>query len=187
MIEKMTLTTVSRIDVSIQGSWTGREHRDWRGTAASSEPCVAVSFLRSEGHVEWCQSQRAIENTICLRLALFPYDASNLDVQVNFSIGGGGRRWRSLLPDCKYRPAIPQSFTVRTGDVFVFATIEGKPRMDLLGLFLVRRDVKSARNGVWHIRPDLIEGAGQPMRQILLHGRAGEFDEQGSPSANHRL
>jgi hypothetical protein len=179
MIDAVKLTSVTQIDILIRGAWDPQEIRYWRGTATASEPCVAVAFLRDGYHVEWCQSERTNESNLDLDLALFPYHKSeDLDIQVNFSIGQGRRRWRSILPSPVYRPTIRDSFKVLAGEVFQFTTVEGNPRVELFGLFIVQRDVEWVRRKIWHLQPRLRDAIQEPLKQVLTYGRAGTFEEK---------
>ncbi len=178
MIGNTKLASLTQVDIVIRGAWHPQGDRYWRGTATASEPCVAVPFLRVGYHVEWCQPERTNESSLDLHLALFPYNESDLDIQVNFSIGQGGRRWTTILPSSIYRPAIPDSFKVLAGEVFHFTTVEGNPHVELFGLFIAHRDVEWVRKKIWHLRPQFRDALKEPLKQVLTYGRTGTFDEK---------
>ncbi|MEE9365731.1 MAG: hypothetical protein V3W44_03495 [Dehalococcoidales bacterium] len=179
MIAGMTVPGVSRIPVTISGEWPAPPKRDWRGVASSEEPIVAIAFLRWQHHVEWCLSSCTEDGAIDIetRLALFPYDKAGLDVQVNVSIGRGGRRWRSLVASPTYQPTIPAVSPVETGTVALLSRIEGNPTIDFLGLFITKRDTKCRRNRIWHLRPCFHESLPVQLRAPLTYGRTGDFED----------
>jgi hypothetical protein len=50
--------------------------------------------------------------------------------------------------------------------------------VELSLLFIARQDVKSARNRLWHLRPELAALVGDPaLRRVLTNGRAGVMRE----------
>ncbi len=179
MIENISISGVARLPVTISGKWSTPPKRDWQGLASSVEPIVAVSFLRCNGRVEWCLSERPTGNAIEVRLALLPFDERAVDTQVNTSIGGGGsRRYRSILPSPGYHPTIPIIGSFETGRIMLISRIEGDPCIDFLGLFLARWDTKTGRDGIWHIRPHFREILPKLMLVPLTYGRTGEFQER---------
>ncbi len=178
MIEDITIPRVAKLPVQISGNWAPPPKRDWRGFAIADEPIVAVTFLRCEGHIEWCLSERQNVNMIEVRLALFPYDKNGVDVSVNVCIGGGGRRYRSLLQSFEYRPEIPLTDSFETGHIVCISRIQSEPSIDFLGLFLARRDVKIARCGIWHLRPRLRAGVPNQLSMVLSYGRTGRLEEE---------
>jgi len=161
MIPEAVLPGLSRIQVSISGAWLPLPKRDWKGHAACSEPFVGVAILESPASAEWCISVRDDSE---VRLAIFPYDQDGLDVEVTFSLGQGGRRWRTWVCSPTYFPVIRSSLVIETGRVVTFCTVEGEPQIELKALFVARRDVKSRRNGVWHIRPELADSLPLPFQ-----------------------
>ncbi len=174
MIDGLSVPDALRIPVVIQGTWLPGPARRWEGSACSHLPIVALTFLRSEGAVQWCRnSQRS--NTIEVSLALFAYDESGTDVQVNAGIGGGYRIWRSVLPSTSYRPMLKDNWPTETGHVTVLSTVAGNPRVDFLGLFLAASDVRFERNRIWHAKESLRTGAPELLQNCLSHGRTGVF------------
>src|SRR4051812_27242403 len=90
-------SSLTKLPVRIVGEWGNPLKRDWRGIATAAEPVVAVVFLKHGDTVEWCKSGRASGEGLEVRLALFPYDKSGSEVQVNFSVGGGTQLFASLV------------------------------------------------------------------------------------------
>jgi hypothetical protein len=97
-------------------------------------------------------------------------------VQVNYWVGGGYALGRSALSSADYRPAISEQQTFQCGVIQKFTQVLGEPYLDLLILFLARRDVQSARNGLWHLRPDLAQSiSNDSIRQMMTNGRTGHL------------
>jgi hypothetical protein len=171
-VEGTVFKGLQTLPVQLNGSWSDHVHCDWKGAAMSTAPLVGMSFLQSPQHCEWCKSERG-EASPEVRLALFPYDDAGLDVQVNFSVGHGGRRWRTLVPSRLYRPELPASRELQTARIFRFATVEGDPPISLFVVFLARDDVESSRSALWRVRERPESGLNEPFRHWLTHGRTG--------------
>jgi hypothetical protein len=169
-LEAVRLEALQSVPVTVNGSWSA--DRDWRGSARSPVPLVGMSFLQSGNHCEWCKSERD-EPSPEVRLALFPYDEAALDVQVNFSVGHGGRRWRTLMPSPSCRPVLPDTLSLETGTIHRFADLDTDPAVALYYLFVARDDVESSRGTLWRVRHRLEPDLAQPFRQWLTHGRTG--------------
>ena len=166
---------LARIPVSIEGEWVGhptRGYRDWQGCARAAVPIVGVSLLVDPHGVQWHLSGRPEADGLEVRFLLSPYDRGYRDLQVYFDLGGVGARTRTTVPTSGYRPDIVTGeFT--TGRIHPLARIEGEPEVRMLALFLVRSQTRTKRCGLWHIKPALVEGMGEPWRSILTHRRAG--------------
>jgi hypothetical protein len=164
---------MTSLAATCHGGWSLVRPRDWCGIATCAEPLVGIAFLHAGGITEWCKSERGNEHELELRLALFPYDAGMEDVQVNFSVGRGGCRGRATVASSQYVPAIPDGRELRTGVIEEFATIEGEPVIAVSVLLIARCDVKSARNGLWRLRENLVGSVPGPYARILTYGRTG--------------
>src|ERR1700690_228396 len=95
-LEGLIFPGLECITVHLTGAWDAGS-RKWYGAVTAAVPLVGMAFIHSSGYCEWCKSERN-ESSPEVRLALFPFDDVGLDVQVNFSVGHGGRRWSSVLP-----------------------------------------------------------------------------------------
>jgi hypothetical protein len=166
---------LTSIDVVVKGKWSSSSSRDWRGTIFASEPIVAISFLVSSGICQWVKSERD-QQPPDIRCAIFPYDNSGLDVQVNFGVGNSNRIWRTLISSASYRPTIPEHIVLRTARIHHFTTITGNPLIELYVLLIAKTDVASSRNTLWRLREQLAKNIHQPWRQRLTHSRRGQFD-----------
>ena len=164
------------VEMTVKGEWLPAPRRDWQGVIQASETLVGVSFVCIGSHTEWSKSDRGSAEGLEARVMLGNYDSLGLDVQVNFSIGNNGPRWRTLVESANYFPQIlvPKRFPTR--HLISFARVEGKPDVELKALFLARRNVRVGRNGLWHLRKELVEFFPESLRKILTYGRAGAFD-----------
>jgi hypothetical protein len=165
--------------VTLEGGWSAPPGRDWCGVATASEPLVAVAFLDCGAVVEWCKSERGSAESLEVRFALLPYDAQGLDVQVNYAVGRGGRRRRSVLESFDGVSVVRDRRELRTGVIERFAEVTGEPRVELSMLFIARRDVRSARNGLWCLRNERADVTPEPFRRILTYGRTGRVAKAG--------
>src|SRR5262245_1522127 len=145
------------VEVSISGAWREGRHRDWQGEARASEPLVAVTFAETAGVVSWCKSQRPRPDAQSVELRLGNYDSSHRDVQVSFSIGEGQVVSRTKVDSPSYLPPIPAALTARTAELVHIVSVEGSRRVDLYALFLAGSDIKMGRNGLWHLRRNLVD------------------------------
>jgi hypothetical protein len=162
-------------EVALEGCSSPFTSREWRGVALAREPLVAIAFLACGNMVEWYKSERGSAEKLEVRLALFPYGSDGLDVQVNFSVGHGGGRWRSIVASRECLPVIPDRREMRTGIIERFAEVAGTPRMNLAILFIARRDVRSARNGLWRVGKELAHSIPEPFQRVLTYGRSGRI------------
>lgn len=166
------LITTADLPVTISGEWLDPPKRDWRGIASASEPLVAVVFLKQRNRLEWCKSDRGSVEGLPIRLALFPYDKLASEVQVNFSVGGGGRCLASNVPSRNYRPDIHSHNVVRTGELVTFARVDGSPAVDAEMLFIPQRSVQFGRNALWRLRSGLELSLPDELNQILIGKRS---------------
>jgi hypothetical protein len=174
-LERMTLQKITPFLISVKGQWSPGLARDWCGWASASEPLVALVFVCSSGGCGWIKSERG-DATIQVRLALFPDVGPGRDVSASFSVGRGNAIGRSTVPSAVYRPVVPEQQTFQSGVIQKFTQVIGDPSLDLLILFLARRDVRSARNGLWHLRPELAESiSSEPIRRMMTYGRTGHL------------
>lgn len=164
------------VEVTAAGEWMPAPKRDWRGLIQSTESVVAVSFLKAGSHVEWCKSDRGSLAGLEVTVMLGNYDNLGLDVQVNFSIGNKGPRWRTLVESASYLPKLLVTRGFLTGRLVDFATVAGRPTIELSALFIARKDVKVGRNGLWHLRKELVNFSPESLRNVLTYGRSGGFE-----------
>jgi hypothetical protein len=174
-LEGTKLGKLTPLLVSVQGQWSPGPNREWRGLANAAEPFVAIVFLSSPSGCIWGKSERG-ETPREIRLSLFRYDRQGTDVQVNFSVGGGGRLCRTRVPSPSYRPDIFPEREFPCGVIHTFTQVEGEPGIKLLVLFIARRDVRSARCGLWRVRRHLAESiTNDSLLRMMTYGRTGRF------------
>jgi hypothetical protein len=174
-LDGMTLDKITPLLITVEGQWSPGPTRDWHGLASAPEPFVALIFLCAPSGCKWAKSQRG-EATREVRLALFPYDELGKDVQVDLSVGRGYLLARSELPSPAYRPVISGQKTFQCGVINRFMQAVGDPYLDLLILFLAKRDVHSARTGLWHLRPAIADSiSSDSIRHMMTYGRTGHL------------
>ncbi len=122
---------------------------------------------------EWCKAERQSSNAMQLRLALFPFEKSGCEIQVNFSAGDAGRRYASVVESASYKPRIKANQMVSTGQLVRFAIVEGVPRVDLKILLLPQRAVKFGRKTLWHPRESIMPALPEHVGRMLESGRSG--------------
>jgi hypothetical protein len=168
----MEIDKATPVPVAVAGQWSALPKRSWQGLITAAEPVVAVVFLATGGAWGWSKSAR--QNVTEAQLSLLPYDDMGTDVQVTFAVGQGYQRGRCTVASATYRPSVPSRREFGCGVVERFACLDGDPPVALLVLFLARRDVRSARNGLWHLRGDLADGiTDERLRRMLTYGRTG--------------
>ena len=167
---------VTELEVTVTGAWLPSPKRDWQGLIQSSEAVVGISFISVGSHTEWSKSDRGSTEGLETSVMLGNYDSFGLDVQVNFSIGNNGRRWRTVVGSETYLPKIIAPNTFLTGSLIEFARVEAKPSIELKALVLARCDVKVGRNGIWHLRNEFLGFLPEMLQKILTRGRSGRFD-----------
>ncbi len=163
------------LKIKITGSWEKGLRRDWKGCAISSEPIVAVVMIKVGDVIEWCKSERGNANGQPIRLLLSPYDNDNLDVQVNYSVGGGHAISRCQTPTNAYLPENTNKLEISTGIIEKIFTVEGSKTIELYTLFISALDVKVGRNGLWSVRKEYQDKLPEPFNKILTHGRNGKI------------
>jgi hypothetical protein len=109
------------------------------------------------------------------RLLLGWYDADGHDVQISFSIGENGPRWRTRLANADAPPKTLDAGSVPLGRLFSFSEPFGTPQIQLFGLVILREQVTGARNGLWHLKESFRDGLPEVWRAMLCYGRAGSL------------
>ena len=175
VFEKFHFDALRQIDVSVAGDWQADTRRDWRGKALAPEPVVAISFVVKGAQVSWCKSERPNLVGQPVRLLLGHYDSAMRDVQVSFSVGKGQVVSRTVVDSPTYRPNIQATMSVATARFLPFTTVEGSHPVELFALFLAGADVKVGRNGLWHLRRELVVSVPPDFRKLLTYGRTGEW------------
>lgn len=170
MIPELTIPSLKCLSVTITGDWLSLPKRDWRGCVVCEEPIVGIAILETPTNTTWAISGRHSSE---VGLLIGRYDKIGCDVQVSFSVGRGISYWRTLVASSNYIPDIPSKMTLLTGSVSKFCVVDGQPNVTLKVLFIAKSDVKSGRNGIWHVRTKLQDDLPLPMHQMLTYGRTG--------------
>jgi hypothetical protein len=141
---------------------------------SADEPIVTLAIQESYGRWSWCKSSARKGSTQAVSLLLGEYDRAGTDVQVSFECGGGQVVSRSGVESKAYRPGMPDTLELKTGELATIAMIAGAPVVALMLLVIAGRDVKVGRNHLWHLRRELADDVDEPFRKVLSYGRAGE-------------
>jgi hypothetical protein len=171
----ITFPCLMSVAVTLKGGSSSLPYYVWRGVMSAKEPLVAVAIMECGTTVEWCKSERGSAENLEVRLALLPFCSEGPDVQINFSVGRGGGRWRSVLSSPDAMAAIPDHRELRAGVIERFAEVTGEPSVKLSLLLIARQDVRSARNGLWRVREPLTGSIPEPFRRLLTYGRSGRL------------
>ena len=163
------------LPVTISGDWLENPKYKWKGSAISSEPIVAVIFLRHGNIIEWSKSSLASSKSLEVTLWISRYDEINLKVQVGLSVGNGDRRFASFLESANYKPNIKAEITVNTGEILKFTEVEGNPKISFSVVFFARSDVKFGRNSIWRLRENTNILSIEDVRINLEKGRVGQI------------
>jgi len=147
----------------------------------ADEPIVAVAFASVPGTWVWCKSQPARERGHPVGLYLGWYDDAGLDVRVHWDVGEGQAVSRTVLsvPATRSLPLGPDLTEMETGTLWPVFTLSGDPQVTCWALFLPARLVKTGRNRLWHLRPEVRHAVPGPLRGILSYGRAGTVADPG--------
>ena len=177
MINNLETTNnkLSKLPVKISGQWINSENRDWQGEVSSTELIVGVAILECEDVISWCKSNRDYGQNQKIRLGLFPYDKTNVEVQVSFSVGNANVRLSSFVESANYKPQIASIFSSETGEIYKFAQIEGSPNIILSVIVLPQQNVKFGRNGIWHLKTKIEHSLPAKISEILAGGRSGQI------------
>lgn len=163
------------LPVTISGDWFENPKYKWKGNAISSEPIVAVVFLRHGNIIEWCKSSSASSKSLEVTLWISRYNEIDLEVQVGFSVGDADRRFASFLESANYKPDIKAEITTNTGEILKFTQVEGKPKISFGVVFIARSDVKFGRNSIWHLRENTDVLLPDEVKRISEKGRVGQI------------
>lgn len=157
----------------IDGSWHEEDaYLRFSGTIASSAPFVILSLLRRGDTYHYMKHKKsdALDVPLDLFQGKFPHDnryqhSLTIGYSVNLSTVSEGRLF---LAD-----ALPM--TLHTGQVFSFATdTQHQPFICLVAI--AKADIKSKRNGIWALKPRLLEEVDEPWRHVFSRTRHGFID-----------
>jgi hypothetical protein len=159
---------------TLKGIWGNGSRRRWDGTISADEPIVGLAIQQSYGKWSGCKSAARAGSALGVSLLLGDHDGAGVDVQVNFTCGGGQVVSRCNVSSKHYKPSIPETLNLETGRLTAFAIVNGEPDVGLMLFLLRRRDIKVGRNHLWHLRRELAEGVSEPFHRVLSYGRSGE-------------
>jgi hypothetical protein len=156
--------------LTIDGSWHEDDHYlRFTGAIASSAPFVILSLLKHSETYHYIKHKKsdALDVPLDLFQGKFPHDnryqhSLMIGHAVNTGAVSEGRLFLSA--------DLPMTF--QSGQVFPFATdMQQHPFIYLVAIAKV--DIKSKRNGIWALKPRLLEGVDEPWRSVLSRTRHG--------------
>lgn len=172
----MKLENAKRIPVSLSGGPTSHPtagYRLWVGKLEAAEPIVGLAILKTGDRLFWTRSSHKTGTSLDLHIQYSPMSEGRRDVQVAFCIGDACVYGRSVVESALTHPS-PEIRNHVTGELFDVGIVTGTPPIELKALLMVRADVKSVRNGVWHARVPHLENLAEPWTTMLTYGRTGE-------------
>jgi hypothetical protein len=176
----MTVTTkitksLRSVPISISGEWIENQNYEWKGSAVSIEPFVAVVFLKYSNVIEWCKTSNGATDSESVKLWISRYNKIDLHSQIGLPVGRSDRRSSLFLKSASYKPEIKINTSGKTGEIIQFTEIGGSPKISFEILFIARSDVKFGRNRIWHLRENANVSLSDKVRNLLEKGRIGRF------------
>lgn len=158
-------SSLHNVGVILKGAWLDGPRRRWEGIVSADEPIVTLAIQESYGAWSWCKSSARKGPTQEVSLLLGEHDRAGTDVHVNFECGRGQVVSRCGVDSKAYKPAMPDTLDLKTGELATIAMITGEPVVALMLLVLAGRDVKVGRNHLWHLRRELADDVDEPFRK----------------------
>lgn len=172
-IHSMTFPHLTQQTLTLDGSWQDdTPHSRFTGTLSSSAPFVTLSLLKSGETYHYMKHTKSDFLGVPLVLYQMKFPTQNR-YQHTLSIAhsvilGAHSEGRLLLPG-----DLPMTFDA--GQVFTFARdTQHQPFIGLLAI--AKTDITSKRNGIWALKPHLVESLEEPWRQVLSKTRYGFID-----------
>jgi hypothetical protein len=168
------LPTVKKIEVNVTG---GQEthptagYRRWRGMAVAAEPITALAIIENNRQYSWVRSSTR-QDHLEMGILFSPYDLNGRNISVSFSVGDSVVCDRCTVPSQQTEPN-PLPCVYYTGIVSRFAQLQSTPSVILHVLFLAKVDVKTGRNGIWHLKVPHKESLDPIWNDALTFGRSG--------------
>lgn len=185
------MTALRRIPVRISGayqpvSYVG--HADWKGTATADEPITALVLLHGPAGMQWARLGHEGVTSLDIEFRVRPRAGEfRKEVVITLAMnptggapftGGSGHIDMSV----NLTSTAPFIFFLNhhmTGEPTWFAHAWSTEEERFGALFVAEADTKSARNHLWHLRPE-IEGPDAAMTAALTYGRSGTLEQQGA-------
>jgi hypothetical protein len=177
-MEKLIIKTAKRIPVKFSGKPKLHSTAGYRlgvGAIEAYEPIVALSILKVGNHVVWTRSSHRTGNSLEVEILFSPISMGEHDIQVAYCIADACTYGGTVINTAMTPPA-PNIKDLVTGEIVDVGIIHGSPVCELKALLMVRSDVKSVRNGIWHARVEHIASLDDPWKKMLSYGRTGEAD-----------
>jgi hypothetical protein len=167
------LLKINAPELTLKGEWLDKSIPTWEGTIEFTEPLFSISFLQYGESVHWVKSDNEKSNGHRIWIKLFCDDKLSRDVQFAFNFNNSvGRIW-TKVESLNDRPTIHSKCIV--GHICLIAHMKGEPEIKLHALFIPRSLTKVGRNGLWHVKDELLDNVDNDYKKILRYGRAGAF------------
>jgi hypothetical protein len=166
------LFKISNPQLSIAGEWLSNTSHEWKGEIEYVEPLFSISFLESADSIKWIKSDNEKTNGHRIGIKLFRQINQN-EVQFSFNFNNSVDRMWTIpnLPNDK--PIIYNKCDI--GKICLIAEMNGNPNLKLYALFIPRSITKIGKNGLWHLKEELLEDVPNSYKDILRFGRTGKL------------
>jgi len=176
-MERIVIASAKRIPVRLSGKpnlHPTAGYRLWLGSLEASEPIVALTILKIGHNLVWTRSSHRTGNSLNIEILFSPISQEGCSIQVACCIADACTYGGTIVDTALTHPA-PDIRDHVTGELIDIGLIHGDPLCELKALLIVRSDVRSVRNGIWHARVSHIESLNCPWKTMLSYGRTGEY------------
>lgn len=150
-------------------------YRNWVGQIVAPQPAVALIMTVVGEEVRWTRTTNKGSMALGTSILFAPFDADGRDIEVCLTVLDATVTGRTQVKSQQEQP-MPYVGQFQTGVICDIARVGNDPSCELKVLVLVRDDVHSVRNGVWHIRGAVASLIPEPWHTVLTYGRTGTFE-----------
>ena len=166
------MASLIKMRIEIDGSWVGhtdRRYSRWEGAITADHPVAALTLMKVNSQITWARSRRTGLNSLPISLLIGQHDEG---AYVSFGVGDSGTSWRAQLH------GIPQDLVIKregeTGKPLWLIELAGDPTISLGCFVVAHSQTKSARNKLWHLRPEVLTEE-ETWTVALSRGRTGQI------------
>jgi hypothetical protein len=167
---------LTRLPAKLTGEWVRRWNRNlWEGTVSCREQFVILLLVQRQTELLWAKSLPGKNNTLELKLDLFPISNTEPNFQLLFSSGTGAfiQGATAKLPEREYIPSIKTPEGFDTGFLLPFTRVDAVEPLDFSFVCIAKSDVVVRRGYVWGLKPRFLGELESPWDEILARGRNG--------------
>jgi hypothetical protein len=164
------------LPTTLRGEWVRRWNRNlWDGRVSCSEAFVILLIVRLQTRLLWAKSLPSKNNTLELKLDIFPVSQTEPHFQLLFSSGTGAfiQGVTAKLPDREHTLSIKAPETFDTGFVLPFTQVDFVESLEFSFACFAKTDVVVRRGYVWGLKPHFLGDLASPWDEILARGRNG--------------